>query len=57
VVLKGQNTMRPGDRLRIDYPGGGGHGDPRERDRDAVRADVRAGLVSEAAAHEVYGLR
>ncbi|WCB96339.1 Acetophenone carboxylase delta subunit [Baekduia alba] len=56
VVLKGQNAFRSGDRLTIRYPGGGGHGDPRERDRAAVRADVQAGLVTEAAAHEVYGL-
>ncbi|MES9539495.1 hydantoinase B/oxoprolinase family protein [Actinomadura sp. NPDC000600] len=54
--LKGRSRIRPGDRININYPGGGGYGDPAERDRDAVRADVHAGLVSEAAAREVYGL-
>jgi N-methylhydantoinase B len=56
LALKGQNRFRAGDRLSITYPGGGGYGDPRTRDRAAVRRDVLAGLVSEAAAREVYGL-
>ena len=45
-----------GDVIEIHTSGGGGYGDPRERDRDAVLADVRDGLVSETAAREVYGL-
>lgn len=35
--------------------GGGGYGDARERDRDALAADVRAGVVSADAARELYG--
>ncbi|WP_320669791.1 hydantoinase B/oxoprolinase family protein [Patulibacter defluvii] len=35
--------------------GGGGYGDPRERDREAVAADVRGGVVSPEAARELYG--
>jgi N-methylhydantoinase B len=35
---------------------GGGYGPPGERDPEAVRADVLAGYVSEAAARDVYGL-
>jgi N-methylhydantoinase B len=54
--LKGKSRIAVGDRLQVRYPGGGGYGDPRERDRAAVRADVEAGLVSEQAAREVYGL-
>ncbi|WP_242902322.1 hydantoinase B/oxoprolinase family protein [Actinomadura terrae] len=45
-----------GDVIEIHTSGGGGYGDPRERSRAAVRADVRDGLVSEAAARDVYGL-
>ena len=30
----------------LDAPGGGGYGDPRERDRDAVARDVAEGIVS-----------
>ena len=30
--LKGKSRIAAGDRLRVRYPGGGGFGDPRERD-------------------------
>jgi len=36
--------------------GGGGYGDPRERDPEAVAEDVRAGLLDRRAAAEVYGV-
>lgn len=49
-------TLAPGDRLRLSTPGGGGYGDPRTRDREAVRDDVADGYVSEAAARKHYGL-
>lgn len=52
---KGQQTIPPGERLRLELPGGGGFGDPRERDPKQVRADVQNGLVSAEAAEEVYG--
>lgn len=54
--LKGKSPIAAGDRLRVRYAGGGGFGDPRQRDRDAVRADLESGLISETAAREVYGL-
>ncbi len=56
VPVKGRSRMRPGDRLRVVYPGGGGFGDPRQRPRELVLADLRSGAVSEQAAKEVYGL-
>ncbi len=34
--LKGKSPIAAGDRLRVRYPGGGGFGDPRKRDRAAV---------------------
>ncbi|MDG4770298.1 hydantoinase B/oxoprolinase family protein [Solwaraspora sp. WMMD792] len=46
----------PGDRVTLLTAGGGGHGDPRDRDPEAVRADVAEGYVSPAAAREVYGV-
>jgi len=49
-------VLRAGDEVLLDSPGGGGYGDPRERDRDAVRHDVAEGLVSPAAARDIYGL-
>ncbi len=47
--------FEPGDRIRLTTPGGGGYGEPEERDRDALREDVREGYVSEQAAREAYG--
>ncbi|WFE29115.1 hydantoinase B/oxoprolinase family protein [Solwaraspora sp. WMMD791] len=46
----------PGDRITLLTAGGGGHGDPRRRDPEAVRADVAEGYVSPAAARDVYGV-
>ncbi len=37
-------------------PGGGGYGDPREREPERVAADVRRGLVSPEAAARDYGV-
>jgi N-methylhydantoinase B len=37
-------------------PGGGGFGDPRERDRDAVRRDVVEDNIAPETARTVYGL-
>jgi N-methylhydantoinase B len=53
---KGQQTISPNERLRLELPGGGGFGDPRQRDPEKVRADVRNGLVSADAARQVYGV-
>jgi N-methylhydantoinase B len=48
---------RKGDRFVIEITGGGGYGDPKDRDRDAVRDDVRCGRITELAAIEIYGLK
>jgi len=45
-----------GARLHILASGGSGFGDPRERDRAQVSADLRAGYISEQAARELYGM-
>ncbi|GGG36694.1 hydantoinase [Caldovatus sediminis] len=52
---KSRTTIRPGARLTMRYAGGGGYGDPRERDPAALREDVRNGYVSPAAARSAYG--
>ena len=44
-----------GASFTLELPGGGGFGDPRERDPEAVAEDVREGLVSRAAARRDYG--
>ncbi len=50
-------TVVGGDHVIVtETPGGGGWGDARQRDAQAVRRDVRDGLVSLARAQEVYGV-
>jgi N-methylhydantoinase B len=49
-------TVKAGDRLIVETAGGGGYGNPREREREAVTEDVRNGKVSKAEARSVYGL-
>lgn len=53
---KGAIQVPAGATLRVDLPGGGGFGEPRQRARSAVQADVAAGYVSAAAARQVYGM-
>ena len=51
---KGTHVIPSGDRLCVEMPGGGGFGDPAERNESDVLADVRNGFVSIAAARDVY---
>jgi N-methylhydantoinase B len=58
-VTVGKTARYPltkGDVARLITGCGGGWGDPKERDLEAVRADVRAGLISLETARDVYGL-
>ena len=48
--------LREGDLVRLVTGTGGGAGDPRERERELVRADLEDGIVTEHEALEVYGL-
>ncbi len=49
-------TLGKGDVIRMVTGKGGGWGDPRDRDREQVIADVRDGFVSAQEAIEVYGV-
>ena len=53
---KGETRMRRGDLLRLCQSGGGGYGDPLLRDPQAVRRDVRDGLITPVTARDVYGI-
>lgn len=53
---KRQQRVPGGKRVTLSLPGGGGYGDPLEREPDLVRGDVEGGLVSEERAREVYGV-
>ncbi len=52
---KGRDEVPPGAVLVMETPGGGGMGDVRCRDPRRVRADLEAGLISPAAARDLYG--
>lgn len=59
-VLPGKSDSIPvesGDVLRVLSPGGGGWGDPLEREMDDVLQDVRRGLVSKSSARDIYGVQ
>ena len=43
--------------IRLELPGGGGHGDPRRRDPAHVAVDVADGLVSRESAERDYGVK
>ncbi len=49
-------TLEPGDVIHIHSPGGGGRGDPLEREPERVALDVQRGYVSLAAAEAAYGV-
>lgn len=49
------HRIHAGDTLTMVIAGGGGLGDPRERDRAMVRRDIAEGYVSAGAARELYG--
>jgi N-methylhydantoinase B len=48
--------VEEGDIVLIRSAGGGGYGDPLERDVERVAVDVREGYVSRKAARELYGV-
>jgi N-methylhydantoinase B len=48
--------LQPGDLFHHRMPGGGGYGDPFDRDPEAVAIDVRDEKVSAAAARDRYGV-
>jgi N-methylhydantoinase B len=56
LKAKGRQTVPQGETLVMAMPGGGGYGDPFQRDAQAVAADVLNGLVSVEAARRDYGV-
>ena len=51
---KGRQLIKNGQRLKLSLPGGGGFGDPAERDRTQIEADLRAGYISQTDAKTLY---
>jgi N-methylhydantoinase B len=58
VVLNSKSTheLKPNDVVSYRTCGGGGYGNPRERDHQAVLKDVREGKISVERAKTVYGV-
>jgi len=54
VPSKGQVSLNEGDIITVETPGGGGYGDPRERDREAIDLDVRSGKITRERANATY---
>ncbi len=54
IRSKGRQSVPGGDFIRLELPGGGGFGDPTERDPDQVAADVADGLISREMAERDY---
>ena len=60
IPLTGRSNdvpLEPGDLIVHHSAGGGGCGDPRERDPALVERDVAYGYIGEATAREVYGVK
>ena len=56
LAAKQRTLFQPTDALVMVCAGGGGYGDPLDRDPERVARDVRAGLVSASAARDLYGV-
>ena len=54
IRSKGRQTVPGGDFIRLELPGGGGFGNPAERDADQVAADVADGLITREMAERDY---
>ena len=53
---KGRQTVPPRDFAQLELPGGGGFGNPKERDPERVAEDVADGLITREAAERDYGV-
>lgn len=49
--------LQKGDLIRLVTGGGGGYGNPRERDRTLVLHDVRDGYITAKEARTIYGVK
>ncbi|MBR0648160.1 hydantoinase B/oxoprolinase family protein [Roseomonas terrae] len=56
MKVKGFQVIPAGDRLIVEMPGGGGYGDPFERDPAQVARDVRYGMIEREQAEADYGV-
>lgn len=53
---KGKQFIPHGRKVILEFPGGGGYGDPSKRDRSNVKTDFARGYISKETAKTEYGL-
>ena len=53
---KGKQFVGPGRTVQMAFPGGGGYGDPKNRDKADVCRDLAGGYITARTAATVYGL-
>src|SRR5205823_13809194 len=54
---KGKVVLKTGERLEVETPGGGGWGQTSERTVASIEFDLAEGLITPAAARQIYGYR
>lgn len=56
IAPKGRTVMHRGDAITLELPGGGGLGDPLERDWELIERDLANGYVSREGVAKDYGV-
>jgi N-methylhydantoinase B len=56
LPLLTQVTIHEDEAMLMGYPGGGGWGNPVDRDPELVRKDARNGIISIKKANKIYGV-
>ena len=54
---KAVHTVPQGERFCVELPGGGGLGDPDDREETLIRADLEAGYITKDGAKNDYGFQ
>jgi len=56
MKAKGKQFVPNGGRVKLEFPGGAGYGDPKQRDPALVRRDFARGYISAEAAQRDYAM-
>ncbi len=54
LAPKGRTQLKPGERVTVRTPGGGGFGASTQRSPESLKADVDSGYVTDVGAREAY---